>query len=306
VELRQLRYFDAVARHGGFTRAARQLLVAQPAVSAQIRRLEKELGAELLVRTTRSVELTQAGRVFLDHVRRVLAELESAGSDLDALAGLARGTLRIGATPLLGPIDLPATIVECRRRLPGLRVTLRTGLIAELVAELENAELDAVLGPIHDDLPATLTGAVLAPERLVLAVPPGHRLAGSTRRQALAAFRDEPFVCLRTGSGLHTILTDAAAAAGFTPLVDFETDTPAGVRALVSAGLGVALLAGSVAQAPGPPIHVVPLRTAPPHPPLGLIRRKPAQPRRDLRPPSALDVLTQVLDGGYLGTVSAG
>src|SRR5690348_15279254 len=108
MELRQLVYFDAVVRHGGFTRASARLRVAQPAVSAQIRRLERELGAALLHRTTRRVSLTAAGEVFLARIRPVLEQLDGARAALAELAGGEPPRLRVGATPLLGPLELPA------------------------------------------------------------------------------------------------------------------------------------------------------------------------------------------------------
>src|SRR6266700_6181921 len=98
MELRQLVYFEAVARHGGFSRAAEQLRIAQPAVSAQVRRLEAELGTPLLERTTRRVALTYAGELFLTRTRAVLGQLEAARGELDELASVMRGRLRIGAT----------------------------------------------------------------------------------------------------------------------------------------------------------------------------------------------------------------
>jgi len=103
VELRQLVYFDAVVRHGGFSAAARQLHVAQPAVSAQIRKLETELGQPLLARTTRRVHLTHAGELFLDRVRRVLAELAAGRAEFTALSGAVIGRVRIGAIQALDP-----------------------------------------------------------------------------------------------------------------------------------------------------------------------------------------------------------
>jgi LysR family transcriptional activator of glutamate synthase operon len=283
MELRQLVYFEAVVRHGGFTRAAEQLRVAQPAVSAQIRRLERELGTPLMLRTTRRLALTHAGELFLARARRVLAEVDGARVELDELAGVLRGRLRVGATPLLGGLDLPAALAECRGRLPGLRLTLHSGLIAELLDALDAERLDVVLGPVHDDLPERFVARRLVKEGLVLIAPPGGRAAGRT----LKAFAGEPFACLPPGSGLYAILTAAAAAEGFEPSVEFEADSPWTVRALVAAGLGVALLAGSVARAPGPPVEVIELRRPPKHPPLGLIRRRDH--RHTLAPQRALE-----------------
>ena len=268
MELRQLVYFDAVVRHGGFTRASAQLRVAQPAVSAQVRRLERELGTPLLHRTTRRVALTAAGEVFLARIRPVLEQLDDARAALADLAGQERPLLRVGATPLLGPLDLPSALAECRRRHPGLRLTLREALIGELLTALDNEELDVVVGPIHQDLSRRYVGSPLVPERVVLVVPPA-----SFRSPVLADYRDEPFACLVAGSGLHAILRAAAAAEGFEPRIDYEADQPATVRELVSAGLGVALLAASTARAAGPPVDVVELRQPPAHPPLGVIRR---------------------------------
>lgn len=308
MELRQLVYFDAVVRHGGFTRAAEQLRVAQPAVSAQIQRLERQVGVPLLLRTTRRVELTRAGELFLVRVRRVLAEVDEARAELQQCAGMAQITLRIGATILLGPLDLAGAVAESRRRLPGLRFTLRTGLIAGLLDALLADELDAVIGPIHEGLPRGLVGHPLVAERLVMVLPIGHRQADRPGRVPLAAFANDAFVCLGAHSGLQAILTEAAQDAGFTPRVDFETDDPTTVRALVSAGVGVALLARSLAHAAGAPVCVAELVRPPSHPPLGVIRRRGGRRRRAGEPPSrsfAAALLEQALAAQLALTMSS-
>jgi LysR family transcriptional activator of glutamate synthase operon len=273
MELRQLVYFDAVARHHSFTKAAQRLHVAQPAVSAQIRRLEAELGTTLLERTTRRVALTHAGELFLDRARQVLAQLDAARGDLAELSAVRRGRVRIGATQVLGSLDLSASLAAFRRRYPGVSLALRTGLIAKLLGMLDAGEVDLIVGPVHDDLPTAYQARPLVPESLVLVTPPGHPLAAG-RDVALAAAGDEPFVCLPADSRLHEILAGAAAAEGFVPRVEFETYSPASIRELVSAGLGVALLARSAAEGPGPAIGVCELARAPGHPAIGLIRAR--------------------------------
>src|SRR5918999_4938752 len=117
MELRQLEYFAAVVRHGQFTRASRALSVAQPAVSQQIKRLEAELGLELLRRTTREVELTDAGAVLLKRAHRVLAEIEAASQELSEISGLLRGTVEIGALPV-SSIDTPALVAGFHEQHP--------------------------------------------------------------------------------------------------------------------------------------------------------------------------------------------
>lgn len=272
MELRQLGYFEAVVRCGGFTRAAESLRIAQPAVSAQIQRLEAELGTPLLLRTTRRVSLTAAGELFLVRARRILGELDAARSDLAELAAVLRGHVTLAATQILGSIDLPASLAAFHTRYPGVTLSLRTGLITELLTALDAGEVDLVLGPIHADLGSQYASQVLVDEQLVLITPPGHRIARDTQ-VTLAELRDDPFVCLPTGSGLRAILAAAGAAEHVELRVQFETASPTSIRELVAAGLGVALLARSAAQTPGPLVTVSELANPPAHPPVGLIHR---------------------------------
>lgn len=273
MELRQLTYFEAVARHGGFTRAAEQLHVAQSAVSAQIRALEKEVGVALFARTTRQVTLTEAGEMFRHRVRRALDELDGARGDLADLAAVLTGRLVLGATAVVGTFDLPDTLARFHRRHPGVALSLRSGLIAELLADLDAGRVDLVVGPVHHDLASRFSARRIVREEMMLIVPPGHRLA-RMRRVPFAELRAEPFVCLPAGSGLRAILDDAASRAGFTAQVLFETHNPASVRELVGAGLGVALLARSATEAPGAAVTVRALDPPPAHPPIGLIRHR--------------------------------
>jgi DNA-binding transcriptional LysR family regulator len=269
VELRQLTSFEAVARLGGFTRAAEQLHVAQSAVSAQIRALEAELGVALFTRTTRRVALTQAGELLLARTHRVLGELVGARADLAELAAVLHGRVTLGAMAVLGGYDLPAALAGFHARFPGVSLALRTGLISQLLALLDAGEVDLVLGPVHDDLPPRFAARELVDEQVVLILPPGRAVV-----RELAEVRDEPFVCLPANSGLRTILDRAAATAGFVPRVQFETHSAASIRELVAAGLAVALLARSAAVAEGPAVTVVRLEPAPPHPAIGLIHHR--------------------------------
>ena len=273
MELRQLRYFEAVARCGGFTRAAEQLHVAQSAVSAQIRALEAELGVRLFDRTTRRVTLTQPGEKFLVRARRALGELDSARGELADLAAVLTGRVAIGATAVVGPYDLPGALARFHARYPGVDLTLRSGLVAKLLTLLDGGDVDLAIAPIHDDLPAHFAARRIATEELLLVLPPRHPLARGGALD-LGELRAERFVCLPADSGLRALLDEAAAGAGFTARVQFETQSPASVRELVAAGLGVALLARSAAEPPGPEVAVRPLRNAPAHPPIGLIHRR--------------------------------
>lgn len=277
VELRHLIYFEAVIRHGGFTRAAEALHVAQPSVSAQIRQLEKTLGVELLVRTTRRVSLTPAGEQLLHRARRIMDELDAARQEMSAHATVLAGRIRVGATPVVGDLSLAGLLTRYRRTYPGVGVELSSGLIGELLDSLAAAKLDVVIGPEHAP-DARFVSQPVTEERFVLITEPGDGRAVTSLRQVAG----EPFVCLPRGSGLYDILTRAAERDGFTPDISFETQTPHSIRELVSTGVGVALIAESSATGPGHPVRVHRLRDAPEHPHISVFR---AQGRAD---PAAL------------------
>ncbi|WP_219416083.1 LysR family transcriptional regulator [Pseudonocardia nigra] len=272
MELRQLVYFEAVVRHGGFTRAAEHLHVAQPGVSVQIRRLETELGVPLLHRTTRTVALTAAGELFLSRVRRVLAELEAGRADLARLAEVLVGRVGIGAIQAIDPFDLPAALAAFHRRHPGVELALRSGPLRVLLDALDRGLIDLAIGPMPAGLPDRYAATPLFDDELVLVTAPDHHLAGSGPLR-LDALRDEPFVCLPADSRLRAILDRLAGEAGFVPAVPFESTHLPRLRELAAHGLGVALVARSVAEAPGPPVSVHSVEPGPVLRPVGLLHR---------------------------------
>jgi LysR family transcriptional activator of glutamate synthase operon len=280
VELRQLRYFIAVAEHRHFTRAAAGLHIAQPALSQQIRRLEDELGLELLARTSRSVALTQAGELLLVRARRALAEVDGAVEDLDALKGLARGRVVVGAIQSLGPFDLPGLLAGFHAAHPGVDILLREDTTQRLIGLLSADELDLAVATIDPPPPDELAFSALYEEELVLAVRTGHPLAGR-RRLTLADLPDDPFIFFRAGSGLRATTERALAAAGIEPRVRFESSELSRVRALVSRGLGVAIMPRSETRSPGPRVAAIALG------PPALKRQVGLLWRRDRRHPPA-------------------
>lgn len=257
-------YFDAVVRNGGFTRASESVHVAQPAISAQIRRLEREMGIELLRRTTRSVELTAVGHAFLAHVRAVLVHLDEARAEIATHRGIDSGHVRIGATSVAGDLDLVGVLGQFRTRYPGVALSLRAGLIDSLIQALTKDELDVVIGPFRDGGGSSLDVVPVAGEDLVLITS----VADSRRITAIADVAADRFVCLAASSGLRRLLQQAFEGTGVSPQVDFETHSPASIRDLVGAGLGSAVLAKSAATGPGAPIKVHRLADLPQHPPI--------------------------------------
>jgi len=256
MELRQLRYVVAVADRLHFTRAAQALHVAQPALSQQIRRLERELGLELFTRTSRTVALTDAGEAVVARARRVLAEVDAIGQELDAMRGILRGRVELGSMQSLGPFDLPRLLADFHARHPGVDVVLREDTTQRMLEMLGADRLDLAVATI-DETPADgLVTRRLYEEELVLVVAPEHPLAGR-RRIAPAALPPGPFIFFKEGSGLHSATQRVLDAAGIEPQVRFETNELSRVRALASRGLGVAIMPRSDTEGPGPPVAAI-------------------------------------------------
>lgn len=250
MELRQLQYFAAVARHRHFTRAAEELYVTQPALSQQIRRLEEELGLALLRRTSHGVEMTPAGADLLVHAEAVLAEVARARQQMDRHAGASRGVVRVAATAADAP-RLPETLAAFHREHPGIQIALRQGSAAEVVAAVQRGSVDVGVLSLPGDPPAGVAAAPLAGEPLRVALSLDDPLAGGGPL-APADLRGRPFILAEPGSALRDTVMAACAADGFSPLPLFEVADPWTVRFLVRAGLEVSLVPASWLERPGP------------------------------------------------------
>jgi DNA-binding transcriptional LysR family regulator len=247
MDLRQLSYFIAVAEEGQFTRAAARLLVVQPAVSAQIRRLERELGEVLFHRDRRSVRLTDAGEALLPHARSALAAVERGRDAIASLRGVLRGRLRIGVA---GPVDqrLSQALGEFHRAHPGVEVMLTIQNNEPLLEAVAGGHMDVgVVGVGIRPLPPRVRIREIAHERLVLAVSREHPLA-RRRSATLAELRDQPFVTLVHGSGHREAFEKAFDDAGFVPRIAAEAGELSSLIELAAEGLGAAILPRSAAD----------------------------------------------------------
>ncbi|MCP9210277.1 LysR family transcriptional regulator [Streptomyces sp. NEAU-Y11] len=247
MELRQLAYFVAVAEERNFTRAAERLHVAQPGVSAQIRRLERELGEELLDRSGRSVRLTEAGTAALPYARAALAAVEGARLAVDELTGLLRGHVAVG-TVTSHSVDLPGLLAEFHDAHPAVEITLTEATSDELVEGLRTGRLDAAIASVGPTPPAGLEMEVLTDQPIVAAVSHDHELAVHPVI-SLDTLRGRALISLPRGTGLRTRLNEACAAAGFTPHIAFEASDPDVLAQLAARGLGAAILPRSFAEA---------------------------------------------------------
>ncbi|MGE4365681.1 MULTISPECIES: LysR family transcriptional regulator [Mycolicibacterium] len=247
MELRQLEYLVAVVEERSFTKAAQRERVAQPAVSAQIRRLERQVGQPLLTRSHRGVRVTPAGAALLPHARAALAAVRDAQAAVDDVANLVRGAVAIG-TVTLHPVDVARLMANFHAEHPGVEITLGTDTSDVLLAKLEDGRLDAAIVSIGaDEDPAGLEYEVITDEALEAAVTAQHRLA---RRKSLSLKQlcEYPVISLPAGTGLRSRLDDACAAAGLRPRIAFEATSPLELADLARHGLGVAILPRSMAR----------------------------------------------------------
>jgi LysR family transcriptional activator of glutamate synthase operon len=259
MELRQLRYLVALAEELNFTRAAANEHVAQPALSQQIRRLEDEVGLALVERTTRHVTLTAAGELLVVRARRVLAELEAAGTELEALRGIDTGHVTIGAMHTMGPVDLSVALALFHERHPNVGLTVREQSSEEMAEMLRVDELDLAFLSVTERVEAHGLGLhQLVSEALVVLLPPNHPLGGRGEVR-MADLADERFISFRAGARLRELLFAAGRQAGFEPRVTLESNESQRIRRLVARGLGVAILPRSDGEGPGAEVTVAPL-----------------------------------------------
>jgi DNA-binding transcriptional LysR family regulator len=258
MDLRQLECFAAVARQRNFTRAAEDLYLTQSAVSQQVRRLEGQLGLDLLRRTSRGVELTVAGAELLPRAEAILADVARARAAMDELAsGTVRGAVRVVATTGDAP-GLPAALASFHASHPGIRVALRHGGADDVADLVRRGTADLGVAAVED--PPGIEATPLRPDPLLALVPAGAPLDGATRVDVWA-LRERPFVLAEPGTALRRTVAAACEAAGFGPVPLFEVGDPETVRVLVAAGLGVALVpagwrAGAPAASLAPPVPV--------------------------------------------------
>jgi DNA-binding transcriptional LysR family regulator len=256
MDLRQLSYFVAVAEDGQFTRAAHRVSVAQPAVSAQIGRLERELGEPLFHRDRRLVRLTAAGEALLPHARAALAAAEAGRATVGSLRGMLHGRLRIGVA---GPVDrrLVETLGAFHRAHPAVEIVLTNHPNEPLLAAVSDGDVDvAVVGIGAQPLPPVVGARVVAVEPLVLCVRHDHPL-GRRKAVRIADLRDQPMITATRGVGLRAVLEAACRDAGFTPRIAAEAGDLGSLVQLAAEGLGLAVVPRSASGAAD--VAVVPI-----------------------------------------------
>src|SRR5580693_4679597 len=281
MEFRHLRYFVAVAEELSFTRAAAVLHVAQSAVSAQIRFLEGSIGVTLLERNSRRVELTGAGRTFLQGAKKLLFDLEEIARQTRRIGRAETGQLAIGFIGAQSHEWMPLVLRRFRQKYPDVEVTLTEMVPSAQLEALLTHRLDlGVVGAIDGNPPAGLQVECIVEEEPLVGVPSDHALA------------NRPFVRLQQLKGEGFILTSRENApsyrswlgrlcqqAGFTPRVVQEVDRARTGVQYVAAGFGISIFGEHICRQPAPGVKFIPLRPSGQKIRYGVAwRKEPAEP----------------------------
>jgi LysR family transcriptional regulator, hydrogen peroxide-inducible genes activator len=246
MELRQLQYAVQIAEERSFSRAAEKLHIAQPSLSQQLSKLEKEIGLLLFQRTTNSVELTHAGSLFVDKAQRILDLAEQLKQEMEDISQMKKGKLIVGSMPITGSTILPLVLPVFRAAFPNIDIALveeTSGTLAALTAS-GGTDISLLSLPLQED---TLDVDPFLEEEIVLAVYPDHELVRKHANESsplisIGELKDEPFIALKKGQGLRQITLELCQKAGFTPRIAFESSNMETVQSLVAAGMGIALV----------------------------------------------------------------
>lgn len=244
MEFRQLLYTIQIAAERNFSRAAEKLHIAQPSLSQQLSKLEKELGVLLFKRSTNSVELTYAGSVFVDKAQQIVDMSEQLRREMEDIADMRKGRLVVGSLTMTGAHVLPHVLPVFREAYPNIEIVLieeSTKRLEQLTAS-GGTDISLLSLPLVEP---SLAYIPLIEEEICLAVPPDHELANSANNQSvipISKLQGEPFILLKKGQGFRAIAHNLCQAAGFEPHVVFESGNIETVQALVAAGMGIAFM----------------------------------------------------------------
>jgi DNA-binding transcriptional LysR family regulator len=237
MDLRQLRFFMAVAKAESFTRAAEQMNIAQPALSIAIRNLEEELDLVLFNRRSRKVTLTAEGEALLRHARLIAKQVTDARQELDELRGLVRGQVRVGLPPMLGGYFFPQIVAAFKQSYPALQLSVNGDSASNIQRKISTGQLES--GVIAGNVPEGLDSHLLLRDEVVACLPLRHQLAGKGK-VLLAELLKVPLIHFTEGYHLRELIDQRAAEAGVTPVIVAESNLFTLARCLVKEELGLA------------------------------------------------------------------
>jgi len=256
MELRQLEYLVGVADDRNFTKAAARMHVAQPGVSAQIRRLERELGHELLDRSGREIRPTAVGEAVIEHARAALASIANARAVADEFSGLLRGRVAVGMLSGCNSADVPRLLAEYHRRHPAVDISLSEAASHDLLAAVNARTIDLAIVSIGPDDPEGIATQTIVDEAVVAVV---RRDDPSATRSSITLSRlcERGLICLPRGTGIRTLLDNACTRQGLAPRIVFEATDLQIQAELAARGLGTAIVPISTAAANEDTLHTL-------------------------------------------------
>jgi len=256
MELRQLEYLVGVADDRNFTKAAARMHVAQPGVSAQIRRLERELGHELLDRSGREIRPTAVGEAVIEHARAALASIANARAVADEFSGLLRGRVAVGMLSGCNSADVPRLLAEYHRRHPAVDISLSEAASHDLLAAVTARTIDLAIVSIGPDDPEGIATQTIVDEAVVAVVR--HDDPSATRSSiTLSRLCERGLICLPRGTGIRTLLDNACTRQGLAPRIVFEATDLQIQAELAARGLGTAIVPISTAAANEDTLHTL-------------------------------------------------
>jgi LysR family hydrogen peroxide-inducible transcriptional activator len=258
MELRQLQYAIQIAAERNFSRAAEKLHIAQPSLSQQLSKLEKEIGVLLFQRSTNSVELTHAGSLFVEKSQKILDMVEQLKQEMEDISQMKKGKLVVGSMPMTGSTILPLVVPAFQAAYPEIEISLVEETSANLETLTSNGQTDISLLslPLKEE---SLVYETLLEEEIVLAVPPQHPFAQRKTAIHLNELGQEAFIALKKGQGFRKLTLELCQQAGFTPNIVFESSNMETVQSLVAAGMGIAFVPYLISRRIGSehaPIHL--------------------------------------------------
>jgi LysR family transcriptional regulator, hydrogen peroxide-inducible genes activator len=255
MELRQLQYALQIAAEKNFSRAAEKLHIAQPSLSQQLSKLEKELGVLLFQRNTNSVELTHAGSAFMEKAQMILDMVGQLEREMEDISDMKKGRLNVGSLPITGSHMLPRVLPLFHSRFPGIEIHLieDTTNVLENLTAAGRTDISLLTLPVLDSI---LSWEPLLDEEILLAVPPSHPLAERARHGdpavvSIRQLREEAFIVLKRGQGFRQIALELCRSNGFEPRIVFESSNIETVQSLVAAGMGIAFVPSMIALGHG-------------------------------------------------------
>ncbi|MED4599799.1 LysR family transcriptional regulator [Paenibacillus validus] len=246
MELRHLQYIAEIVRCNNFTRAAENLNVTQPTISKMIQNLEKELNADIFVRSGRQIQLTDVGEAILQHSGPILQMFESLKTEINDLTFLNKGSIRIGLPPMAGSSFFPDVIKKFQDRYPGITMKMVEDGASKIERSIEEGLLDVgiLLWPVDQ---AVFDSFPIVRDQLKVVMHPAHRLADRERIE-LAELELERFIFFNSHFAMHDRIKNACRSAGFVPRIVSESSQWDLIREMVRADLGIAFLPGTICR----------------------------------------------------------